>query len=278
MKSWLWKTTSDNSGEYPVRKFSFETHDGHLSQAIHVDHEKKHIICFPSQIGCPMQCKFCRAGKFLRNLESGEMIEMCAEIERQIEHNRHKPILFSCMGVGEPSHNLANLCLAFNYFHREMANMETEFGPRAKFAFSTLSARSLGRDILYCHNLVKVQFSIHALTPKLQRHIFGFELDLVKIRNYLRETPIGALDLNYMLIDGINDAPEHAQMLAFFAGRHNIKLNQLNQTGAGFFPSTPRNVEKFTDVLEHWGCKYEQYATDGGNIKAACGQLLGGLY
>jgi len=80
------------------------TNDNYLIETTYINHYKKHIICFSSQIGCALGCKICYSGicsKNYRNLTELEMYEQCINIIEDL-NLKNKPILFSCMGVGEP--------------------------------------------------------------------------------------------------------------------------------------------------------------------------------
>ncbi|MDR0861066.1 MAG: hypothetical protein LBO09_09185 [Candidatus Peribacteria bacterium] len=83
-------------------KFAFQTHDGHLVEAIlmfHWQDEKYQVagqqrklnritLCISSQIGCPVNCLFCVTGKlgFTRNLSWDEIISQILYANRYIKN------------------------------------------------------------------------------------------------------------------------------------------------------------------------------------------------
>lgn len=252
--------------KFPVTKYKFKTYDGHLIEAIHVNHEKKHIICFSCQVGCPVGCRFCNAGRFTRNLNSDEMVHQCEYIAQNITSNG-KQLLFSCMGVGEPSLNAQSLRKAFTTLNKRH--------PSSRFALSTLGIDPIAvRGLANIDLDIKFQLSIHAIKPEQRERIFGFNLpldELLNLRGILQD-----LDQSYMLIKGINDGNEDAILLARTCGDHPIKINHFNPIEKCEFESSER-VDDFISILKAMNCQVEYYETDGYDIEAACGQLTGGI-
>ncbi len=87
------------------------TQDNHKVSFVHVSRPEKEIICFPSQIGCRVGCPFCISSTqpFIRSLSIREML---IGIEL-FDIPKNKPVLYSCMGQGEPFHNLQNVLDCF---------------------------------------------------------------------------------------------------------------------------------------------------------------------
>lgn len=255
-------------------KYRFDE-NGHVLEVVHVRKENKHIICFPSQVGCEMGCRFCMAGDFVHNLRPEEMIGVCSYVLSKIPAD-NTPVLFSCMGVGEPSLNAESLALFFSHFSK----INNSF----RFAVSTLVVDYGGIMRLLNSRNTKFLLSVHAIDPEQRRKIFGFNPPLQSILNLLKHWPTNNLsnvELNYMLIEGINDSVQDAEILADMANKtkdghkYFIKLNRFNPIwGCDFQPSS--NVTRFAETLQKHGTNFETYKTDGFDIKAACGQLIGG--
>ena len=138
---------------------------------------------------------------------------------------------------------------------------------------------------LYLKNInIKFLFSVHAIEPKQRRKIFGFNPPLRNILNLLQHgysnNPLN-VELNYMLIEGLNDRIRDAKALADMVNRIGngnnclIKLNRFNPIpDCDFRPSS--NVKRFIDTLQNYKICFELHETDGTDINAACGQLIGG--
>ena len=98
------------------RKYIQTTTDNYRIETSYVDYKNKYIICFSTQVGCNLRCKFCYNGikcNFKRNLTSEEICNQIENVLREERPNKDKPILFSAMGIGEPLLNYDNLVKAF---------------------------------------------------------------------------------------------------------------------------------------------------------------------
>ena len=63
------------------RKYIQTTTDDYRIETSYVDYKNKYIICFSTQVGCNLRCKFCYNGikcNFKRNLTSEEI---CNQID-----------------------------------------------------------------------------------------------------------------------------------------------------------------------------------------------------
>ncbi|HIW16787.1 MAG TPA: 23S rRNA (adenine(2503)-C(2))-methyltransferase RlmN, partial [Firmicutes bacterium] len=84
------------------------------------------------------------------------------------------------------------------------------------------------------------------------------------------------ISFEYAMIDGVNDTPEHARMLAEnirkIGGHVNlIPLNHVDERR--FEPSKPENMKKFIDILQKSGVNVTVRRKLGGDVDASCGQL-----
>jgi 23S rRNA (adenine2503-C2)-methyltransferase len=78
------------------------------------------------------------------------------------------------------------------------------------------------------------------------------------------------------MIDGVNDTPYHAKLLAQEAKRigahvNLIPLNHVEERQ--FAPSSPEHVKEFKSILENSGVNVTVRRKLGGDIDASCGQL-----
>ena len=84
------------------------------------------------------------------------------------------------------------------------------------------------------------------------------------------------ISFEYAMIDGVNDTPEHARLLARHARRvcahvNLIPLNHVEERP--FQPSTPEHLKQFIRILEDAGANVTVRRTLGGDVDASCGQL-----
>ena len=78
------------------------------------------------------------------------------------------------------------------------------------------------------------------------------------------------------MIDGVNDTPAHARLLAKHAKRVSahvnlIPLNHVEERP--FQSSTPEHLKQFIRILEDAGANVTVRRTLGGDVDASCGQL-----
>ena len=82
----------------------------------------------------------------------------------------------------------------------------------------------------------------------------------------------------YVMLDGVNDLPEHAKSLAKLLNGMPTKVNLIPFNP---FPKTQYKTSKkdtirhFQDILFKSGIRTTTRRTRGGDVDAACGQLVG---
>ena len=81
--------------------------------------------------------------------------------------------------------------------------------------------------------------------------------------------------VEYLLLDGVNDAERHAAALArlLAGGGYHVNLIAYNPTAAGYRASAPDRVAAFAAVLDRHGVSHSYRRSRGADIDAACGQL-----
>ena len=254
-----------------TRKYALPVRGGALVETTYVDYKNKHIICFSSMVGCPIKCTFCASGygnSTPRPLSIDEMLLQCIHVISQ-ENIDDKPILFSCMGEGEPLLNYTNVVEALKILGGRY--------PNSKLAMSTSGIKPRLIEALGSETFpvpFKLQVSIHSTNDETRKQLIPITQPLTNIEKSLKMYKhIGnKVELNYVLIDRLNDSDEDARRLAKIAGDIPVKLNQLNPISHRDFNFTTR-FEEFVKVLDQEGTIWEFYQTDGTDINAACGQL-----
>ena len=84
------------------------------------------------------------------------------------------------------------------------------------------------------------------------------------------------ISFEYAMIDGVNDTPKHAKLLARHAKRISahvnlIPLNHVEERA--FQPSTPEHLQQFIHILEREGVNVTVRRRLGSDVDASCGQL-----
>lgn len=267
--------SSDGISTKYLLKFTAYEHDHkcYKTEALLVSRWEKDIVCFSSQVGCDQHCAFCNArsktAKF--SMSATTLQQQCLLIARQRVDNS-RPILYSCMGEGEPlADGGMNLFLAFNDLY---------IGGNEKFAFSTSCPNP--SDLMHIASQfavpnipVKIQLSLHETTDERRSKLMPKAASIEKALEALGIcTKLGLkVEVNYTLMDGKNDSVAHAKELSeLIDNKFKIKINRFNSNTTNIKRST--NEEAFMSTLKKCGTNYEYYATDGVDINGACGQML----
>jgi 23S rRNA (adenine2503-C2)-methyltransferase len=83
--------------------------------------------------------------------------------------------------------------------------------------------------------------------------------------------------IEYLLLDGVNDAPADARRLAGLLrdGRFHVNVIEYNPTGGQYRASPPGRREAFLRALAGAGLQASVRRSRGADVAAACGQLAG---
>jgi len=97
-------------------------------------------------------------------------------------------------------------------------------------------------------------------------------------QRYIQDGPRDFITFEYVMLDGINDRPEHAEQLLQLTRDVNCKFNLIPFNpfpNSGFQRSSSETVRRFASQLMAGGKIATTRKTRGGDIDAACGQLAG---
>lgn len=258
------------------RKYIQETRDKHRIETVYIDYSNKNIICFSTQVGCNMGCKFCYNGlkkNFQRNLTYYEICEQIENVLKNENIQNDKIILFSAMGIGEPLLNYDNLIATFHYLNNKYLN--------SKFALATCgvdldSILRLAGDLKDINNF-KLTISLHSALHDKRKSIMPVSNDLdtlVKTVKKYKTISGRKVEWNYVLFENFNDSKEDAKALFELLGKDEyIKINKFNIVENSNLQGS-KNVEKFISELKKYNMEVEYYETNGEDINGACGQMI----
>jgi 23S rRNA (adenine2503-C2)-methyltransferase len=251
--------------------------DGRRIETVLIPDEGRATVCVSTQVGCPIGCVFCASGVggVLRDLDVAEIAEQVLHVQR---HLGRRPSHVVVMGMGEPLLNLRHLAPALRLWTDERG---LGFSPR-RITVST-AATPAGIDRLAGEALgVQLAVSLHGPDDEVRRRLVpgspaGRVAGLVEAAaRYARATGRDAT-AEYVLIGGLNDAPEHAEALArALHGRHIhvnlIPLNPVRHRPDLAAPSAAA-ARAFVEALRRQGVSATLRTRRGEDIAAACGQL-----
>lgn len=272
-------------------KFLFRTHDGYNIESVLIpsearddqDEPKRRTICISTQVGCPLDCKFCATAsmRLKRNLTAGEIVEQFLLVERHAGEGITNIVY---MGMGEPMLNYENVFASVDIF----TDPDNALVSARHITVSTSGLPQAIRRMADEKRRVKLAISLHALTngmrselmPINRRHDIGELMDAVEY--YYRNTR-QPVTYEYILFDGWNDTDADVRRLARITRRVPSKVNVIpfheieftNPTGiSARLRSTPREkFDLFIGKLRDAGVMVMVRSSSGEDIDAACGQL-----
>jgi 23S rRNA (adenine2503-C2)-methyltransferase len=251
-------------------KALFRTADGRPLEAVLMRYrDGRRSVCLSSQSGCPLTCTFCATGSmaFGRNLSADEILDQALHF-RRLEAIDHAVF----MGMGEPTMNVDAVLAAcerlpdLGVAHRRTAISTVGWVP--------------GIDRLSeCDLPVALALSLHAPNDELRSALMPVN-DRYPLAEVLAacERYMGRrrrrVFVEYVMLDRVNDRPEHARQLAALLDPHGYKVNLIpyNPTGA-YRASSPERIERFRAILAEHRLTATVRLTRGRDIEAACGQL-----
>ena len=267
-----------------TRKFLFRLTDGNLiesvlipaSPALYGQQSDRRTICVSTQVGCAYGCKFCASGLdgFTRNLDAGEIVQQLLLVEKASGEKINNVVF---MGMGEPLANLSNLMQAIQIIN---APWGLEIGAR----HITVSTSGLAPQIRRLADeplQSRLAISLHGATDEVRNRIMPINrkynlVTLLSACAYYAERKKQRLYFEYILIAGVNDSDEQANLLAVHARKVNAKINLIPyNTVEGFDWSRPPRTrqERFLAILRQHGTVATLRREKGHDIDAACGQL-----
>src|SRR5947208_5903344 len=248
-------------------------------------------LCVSSQAGCALDCAFCSTGKqgFNRNLSVSEIIGQLWHANRCLladgvskpwmEQGRHPITNVVMMGMGEPLANFDNVVAAM----RIMLDDNAYGLSRRRVTLST-SGLVPAIDRLRDACPVALAVSLHAPNNALRDRLVPInrkypiaELLAACVR-YIERAPRDFVTFEYVMLDGINDAPGQARELAKLVRDVPCKINLIpfNPFPNTEFRTSSRNrIVSFQRELQDAGFVATIRKTRGETIDAACGQLAG---
>jgi 23S rRNA (adenine2503-C2)-methyltransferase len=252
-------------------KVLFHTAEGHPVEAVLMRYrDGRRSVCLSSQSGCPLTCTFCATGtmRLRRNLTAWEILDQALYF-RRLEPIDH--VVF--MGMGEPMLNVDHVVTA--------ARLLPDVGvTHRRTTISTVGwLPGLTRFVDEVEQPIRLALSLHAATDALRSELmpvndrYPLENVLAECRRYvqLRRRKVF---VEYVLLAGVNDAPEHAEQLAAVLDKSSFKVNLIPYNPTGMYDGSSREaIAAFKHVLDRARLPSTVRLTRGRDIAAACGQL-----
>jgi 23S rRNA (adenine2503-C2)-methyltransferase len=275
-------------------KWLFDIGGGDAVETVFIPETGRGTLCISSQAGCAVNCRFCATGHqgFSRNLTTAEIVAQLwhaeFELRRRLNLGPGERAVTNVvtMGMGEPLQNYAALVPAL----RTMLDDHGYGLSRRRVTVSTSGVVPM-IDRLRDDCPVALAVSLHAPDDALRDELVPLNRKypiaelLAACRRYLERAPRDFITIEYCMLDGVNDSPEHAAaLLALVRGDGSaasglsckINLIPFNPfPESGLHRSAAPRVAAFAAVLLDGGIVTTVRKTRGDDIAAACGQLAG---
>ncbi len=262
-------------------KFLLQLTDKNCIECVLIPEKTHYTLCISSQVGCRLGCTFCATGKlgFIRNLAGWEIAAQVLVARNFLHENPSSLHLKNLviMGMGEPLLNFQEIQKAFLFFNDPNG---LNFS-RRRVTLSTVGIDGALQEFARL-DLGLPAISLHAPNQELRRKLMpgaSKELDLDKLIKILKSYPLRPrerITIEYILLSGINDSPDHARQLVRLLNGLQCKINLIAyNAGAGGKYQTPseQTILAFEKILWDKGMTAVLRKSKGTDIAAACGQL-----
>jgi 23S rRNA (adenine2503-C2)-methyltransferase len=252
---------------------------GANAETVMIPDADRRTACVSSQVGCPVGCKFCASGMngAKGNLSAAQIVEQVFALNLRLQAAGERITNVVFMGMGEPLANYANVMQAVRVLHDPQC---FNIGGR-RITISTVGVPPRMRELAAEGLPINLAISLHAPNEELRRELIPwaehFSLDsILEAARYYFEQTGREVTLEYILLDQVNDRPEHARQLARLCKtlRANVNLIRYNEVeGLVFKRPAAQSVMKFQEILRESHVNAHVRKSRGRDIDAACGQL-----
>jgi len=262
-----------------TRRYLLRLADGRTVEAVLMPEEARNTLCISTQVGCPVDCKFCLTALMglERNLTAGEIV---GQVLYLAGDNGLDPaagrLNVVMMGQGEPLLNMDNVLKAtriltdgegFGLSEKRVTVSTAGIVPRiAEFGRAPVRA--------------KLAVSLNASNEEQRRELMPItrKYSLGELMEACRAYPLRPwekLTFEYVLLKGVNDSDADARRVTRLLAHLNCKVNLIAlNPGPGIPYATPdaARVESFQSILRDSFPTFVRKPR-GRDIFAACGQL-----
>lgn len=281
------QVVSSQFSEDGTCKWVIQVASGSCVETVYIPDGKRGTLCVSSQAGCALDCSFCSTGKqgFNSDLTVAEII---GQVWVAARHFGNVPAKMDraitnvvMMGMGEPLLNFDNVVDAMNLMMDDLGYGLSKRRVTLSTSGVVPALRKLGAV-----TDVSLAISLHAPNNALRDRLVPIN------KKYPLETLLEAtaeymgsltdknrvVTIEYTLLAGVNDQPEHARQLIRLLQDTPCKINLIPFNPfphSGYERPSNNAVRRFQDALLQAGYNTTVRKTRGDDIDAACGQLVG---
>ena len=267
-----------------TRKWLLDVGTGNGVETVFIPESERGTLCISSQIGCALECTFCSTGRqgFNRNLSAAEIIGQLWWANKAMGVTPKNERVISnvvMMGMGEPLANFDNVVTALSIMLDDHG-----YGLSRRRVTVSTSGMVPQMDRLKEVMPVALAVSLHASNDAVRDEIvplnkkYPLKELMAACQRYLVKAPRDFVTFEYVMLDVVNDKPQHARELLSLVKDVPCKFNLIPFNpfpNSGYNRSSNQNIRVFREILQEAGLVVTVRKTRGDDIDAACGQLAG---
>lgn len=262
-----------------TRRYLLKLADGKTVEAVFMPEEARDTLCISTQVGCPVDCKFCLTALMglERHLTAGEIV---GQVLHLAQDNglwaREKRINIVMMGQGEPLLNLAAVLKATRLLCDPRG---LGISPR-RITVSTSGIIPRIAELGQAEPRPRLAISLNASTEEQRRELMPITRkyhlrDLIEACRAYPLRPWERLTFEYVLLRGVNDSEADARRVVKMLAPLRCKVNLIALNpgpGIPFETPAPERVAAFQAIVKRAVPCFVRKPR-GLDIYAACGQL-----
>jgi 23S rRNA (adenine2503-C2)-methyltransferase len=229
-------------------------------------------VCVSTQVGCAVGCVFCMTGRggLLRQLGSAEIV---AQVVLARRRRPVRKVVF--MGMGEPAHNLDNVCEAI-----ELLGLEGAIGHK-NLVFSTVGDARVFERLPLGRVKPALALSLHSTRAELRAQLLprAPRIDPAELveqgERYARATGY-PIQYQWTLMHGVNDGDDELDgIVELLHGKYAV-MNMIPYNavqGLAFRRPPSERAEQIAQSLNRRGVLTKLRQSAGQDVDAGCGQL-----
>ena len=255
-----------------------------IVETVYIPEDKRGTLCISSQVGCALECSFCSTAQqgFNRNLTTAEIIGQVVIANRSLKCiPRNERVISNIvfMGMGEPLLNFKNVVRSMNIMLEDNA-----YGLSKRRVTISTSGVVPALERLKELTDVSLAVSLHASNDELRDELvpinkkYPIKELLAACNKYIEGETKRKVTIEYVMLDGVNDQPQHARELIKLLKNLPCKINLIPFNpfpNSGYETSPDAVIDRFRNILVKGGVMTTTRKTRGDDIDAACGQLAG---
>ncbi len=262
-----------------TRRYLFRLDDGKTVEAVWMPEGDRSTICISTQVGCPVDCKFCLTALLglERNLTAGEIVGQVLKVaaDRNLEPESDRLNLVF-MGQGEPFLNLPSVLKAVRLLCDQRG---PSIAPR-RITVSTSGILNKFEEFAQAEIRPRLAISLNASTEEQRREIMPVTRkwhlnDLIEACRTYPLKPRESITFEYVMLKGVNDTDEDARRVVRLLANLKAKVNLIALNpgpGIPYETPDPERVNAFHEIVcRSMPCFVRK--PRGLDVYAACGQL-----